>query len=351
MTIDTVHDADLRTLNTFGVRAHARKLLTLCTEAGLTQVAALVQREGMPLVLGGGSNVLLTRNLEQTVLRIDLRGIRLEPVQGTSAGSPVMVDAAAGESWDALVQHTVAHGLWGLENLSLIPGQVGASPIQNIGAYGVEMRDSFESLRAFDLETGEIREFDADACGFGYRDSFFKTSAGKRWLVLSVRFRLARVPRPRLEYGDLRAELAERDAHPSPGHAASPADPKRVADAVAAIRRRKLPDPARIGNAGSFFKNPVVPAAQAEALRLREPDMPVHSSNGGSAKLSAAWLIDRCGWKGTRRGDAGVSERHALVLVNHGNASGAQLLELARDIQRSVMDRFGVSLEPEPSIL
>ena len=359
MKLEAAGPADLRALNTFGVAARARRFMHLRDEAQLPHLAELCARDGLPFVLGGGSNVLLTRDLDEPVLQVALRGIRFiapgaeVPISlganaaaghvadtADDAPSRVVVEAAAGESWHALVRATVAHDLWGLENLALIWGQVGASPIQNIGAYGVEMREAFESLRAMDLRDGSVRTFDAAACRFGYRDSFFKTPAGRRWLVLSVRFALSRTPRPRLEYGELRARLG-----------ATPVDSAAVADAVAAIRRSRLPDPAEIGNAGSFFKNPVIDADTAAALRERHPGMPVHPAGAGLAKLSAAWLIEQAGWKGARRGDAGVSARHALVLVNHGAASGAQLLALARDIQDSVAQRFGVRLAPEPVVV
>ena len=366
MKLGAAGPADLRALNTFGVAARARRFVPLRDEAQLPHLAELCAHDGLPFVLGGGSNVLFTRDLDEPVVRVALRGIRFvapiaEAVAGPAVGSGndvaagavarmpvgahgdpsrVVVEAAAGESWDALVRATVAHGLWGLENLALIWGQVGASPIQNIGAYGVEMREAFESLRAMDLRDGSVRTFDAAACRFGYRDSFFKTPAGRGWLVLSVRFALSRTPRPRLDYGELRARLG-----------AAPVDSATVADAVAAIRRSRLPDPAEVGNAGSFFKNPVIDAAAAAALRERHPGLPVHPAGPNLAKLSAAWLIEQAGWKGVRRGDAGVSARHALVLVNHGAASGAQLLGLARDIQDSVAQRFGVRIEPEPVIV
>src|SRR5690606_1554115 len=282
-------------------------------------------------------------------------------------GDAAIVEAAAGENWHDFVCWTLDQGLGGLENLSLIPGTVGASPIQNVGAYGVEMRERFDSLEAADRRSGERRRLFAEDCRFGYRDSIFKHPEGAHWLVLSVRFRLSRRFEPRLDYGELRAELAAAAAaggapRAAPGDDAnSPAklDARAVAAAVVAIRRRKLPDPAVLGNAGSFFRNPVVEAARADALARSHPDMPRYPADdpdpqAGHAprvKLSAGWLIDRCGWKGFREGDAGVHDRHALVLVNHGAASGAQLLALAERIRESVRERFGVELEPEPTIV
>jgi len=238
---------------------------------------------------------------------------------------------------------TLRQGLCGLENLALIPGTVGAAPIQNIGAYGAEVREFIHAVEAFEPATGTMHRFNADGCGFAYRDSLFKQQPD-RYIVTAVEFNLSRVPSLKLDYAGIREELD------SLGIAA--ATPQHVADAVIAIRRRKLPDPAVLGNAGSFFKNPIVPAAQAEALKAEHDALPVFRGNDDTTrKLSAAWLIDQCGWKGHRDGDAGVAASHALVLVNHGQATGAQLLDLARRIADSVRSRFGVSLEPEPRVI
>jgi UDP-N-acetylmuramate dehydrogenase len=334
-----VADAPLGALNTFGIAATARVLWRVESAADVPQVVRALRDEagGAPLVLGGGSNLLLTGDLERPVLQVAIRGRRVVSDDGGS----IVVEAGAGEPWDPLVRWTLAQGAAGLENLALIPGTAGAAPIQNIGAYGVEQRDTFDSLDAVDLADGTARRFDAADCAFGYRDSVFKGPDGGRWLVVAVRWRLSRTPRLALDYGEVRDELA-RAGVAAPG-------PIDVADAVSAIRRRKLPDPAMLGNAGSFFKNPVVPAALADALRAREPGLPAWPA-GERVKLSAAWMIDRCGWKGHRDGDAGVHAAHALVLVNHGAASGAQLLALARRIRDSVRTRFGVELEPEPVI-
>jgi UDP-N-acetylmuramate dehydrogenase len=241
-----------------------------------------------------------------------------------------------------VVERLLAMERPGLENLALIPGQTGAAPIQNIGAYGVEQRDTFESLDAIDLHTGRMRRFDAIECAFAYRDSVFKQRDGGAWLVLAVRYALSREASLQLDYGDIRSELASRAI-------ASPTA-QQVADAVSAIRRRKLPDPAVLGNAGSFFKNPLVSPEQAAGLKAREPQLPVWPA-GDRAKLAAAWMIEQCGWKGFREGDAGVHADHALVLVNHGQASGAQLVALARSIRDSVHQRFGVRLEAEPVVV
>ncbi|ODS97405.1 MAG: UDP-N-acetylenolpyruvoylglucosamine reductase [Lautropia sp. SCN 69-89] len=330
----------LKALNSFGVEARAERLVELRDAADLPASLALLREHPPALVLGGGSNLLFSRDPPGTVLRVMLAGRRLLDER---AGE-VLVEAAAGENWHAFVGWTLELGLNGLENLSLIPGSVGAAPVQNVGAYGVEVCECFDSLDAVSLSDGAVRRFDAADCGFGYRDSVFKRETGAQWLITAVRFRLSRAPRLRLDYGELRDELRARGVT-SPGA-------REVADAVCAIRRRKLPDPAEIGNAGSFFKNPVVDRARAERLAEAHPGLPLYP--GGSpatAKLSAAWMIDRCGWKGHRDGDAGVHDRHALVLVNHGHASGAQILALATRIRESVRQRFGIELEPEPSVV
>ena len=363
MALEVRQDAPLDELNTFRVRARAHRLAVLEDAADIDAALDLLARSPRALVLGEGSNVLFTGDFDGTVLRMALRGRSL---LGSSTEGGTFVDAAAGENWHAFVQWTLAQGLAGLENLSLIPGTVGASPIQNIGAYGVEMRDRFDSLLAVDRRDGRRMRLDAADCRFGYRDSVFKHDSGAHWLVLAVRFRLGGRMRPELDYGELRAEIARRRAD-DPGSAgvaaradttASEPSAAEVAAAVCAIRRRKLPDPKQIGNAGSFFRNPVVSLAQAQDLAERFPELPQYPADPADAaaqreqrKLSAAWLIDQCGWKGARDGGAGVHERHALVLVNHGNAGGGELLRLAGRIAASVQERFGVALEPEPLVV
>jgi UDP-N-acetylmuramate dehydrogenase len=340
VTATRLEQASLRTLNTFGIDACARELWRLERLSDLPRTLAQLHANshGRPLVLGGGSNLLIAGDLDQAVLHIRLKGRRVLREESDT----LIIEAAAGESWDELVHWSLACGAQGLENLALIPGTVGAAPIQNIGAYGVELRDVFDSLDAVDIARGQWHQFDAAEAAFAYRDSLFKQQAG-RWLVTAVRFRLSRTPRLRLDYGDIGEELRRmKVSQPSPA---------QVAQAVSAIRRRRLPDPAVLGNAGSFFKNPIVPAAQARALAAREPGLPSWPGTTGFTKLSAAWMIDRCGWKGHRSGDAGVHADHALVLVNHGHASGADILALAHRIQASVAARFDVTLEPEPIVV
>lgn len=333
-----LENASLAKLNTFGIEVRARRLVMLEEPSRLSADLRTLAHDARLLVLGGGSNVLFTRDFDGTILHLRTRGMRV--VTEDPAG--VIVEAEGGETWESFVRWTLALGLSGLENLSLIPGTVGASPIQNIGAYGVEMRESFEGLTAIALDGGTVRDFHPDECAFGYRDSIFKAAETGRWLIARVRFRLRRDAMLRLDYGEIREVLREAGCS-VPG-------PAEVAEAVRTIRRRKLPDPSVTGNAGSFFRNPVVDAALAATLRSRHPELPCWPTEG-RFKLSAAWMIERCGWKGAREGDAGVHDRHALVLVNHGHASGAQVLALAHRIVASVRDAFGIVLEPEPSIL
>ncbi|NLD55513.1 MAG: UDP-N-acetylmuramate dehydrogenase [Burkholderiaceae bacterium] len=315
-----------------------------CLDAVL-EAAVAAGRERAPFVLAGGSNLLLARDIDEPLLLVRLTGRKLLEQDGDR----VLVEVAAGEPWHPLVRWTLDQGLAGLENLALIPGLVGAAPWQNIGAYGVEVASRIDSVAAIEIATGRRRSFSGAECAFAYRDSFFKSQAGRGWLITAVRLRLSRASEPQLDYGELRAEIARR-AGP---RASTMPTPVEVADAVEAIRRRKLPDPAVIGNAGSFFKNPVVTREKAEALLGRHPALPTHPvvDDPARVKLSAGWLIEQAGWRGHREGDAGVSAAHALVLVNHGRATGAQLLALARRVQVSVQDSFGVALEPEPVIV
>ncbi len=342
MPLSIVRNAELKSLNTFGVAASAASLITLEHESQLAELRAALADGPAPFVLGAGSNVLFTAEVPGTVLRVRLRGVRI--VSDDAHG--VVVEAAAGEDWDALVRWSLEQHCYGLENLALIPGTAGAAPIQNIGAYGVELSDVFESLDAIDLDSGVTATMSVADCAFGYRDSVFKRTGAGRWLVLRVRLRLARRAQLRLEHGDIGLAL-------SAAGIASPT-PADVAAAVRRVRRAKLPDPAQLGNAGSFFKNPIVSTAQAQRLLAGNPGVPNYPAvlDGAAArKLSAAWLIESCGWKGARDGDAGVDTRHALVLVNHGQATGAQLLGLAARIRDSVEERFGVRLEAEAVLL
>jgi UDP-N-acetylmuramate dehydrogenase len=330
------HDVSLAAFNTFRIPARARRYVRVTEPGHLATVAADPALAALPrLVLGGGSNLLITRDeVDALVLHMALAG---KEIVGTTDDA-VLVRARAGENWHAFVEWTLAQGLGGLENMALIPGTVGASPIQNIGAYGAEVKDCFHALTVFDFADGTTRTMDAAACRFAYRDSVFKHPEGASLVVLDVTFALPRAWTPNLRYAEL-AQAVQDIESPTP---------RQVADAVIAIRRRKLPDPAEIGNAGSFFKNPVVPREHCARLLDTWPDLVHHAQPDGSEKLAAGWLIDRCGWKGKSLGRAGVYPKQALVLVNNGGATGAEILALARAIQHDVEARFGVRLEPEP---
>ncbi|TAH49303.1 MAG: UDP-N-acetylmuramate dehydrogenase [Betaproteobacteria bacterium] len=329
-------DAELGPFNTFGLAARAARLVVLRTAADVRRLAmtpgwARTSR----LVLGGGSNLIFTGDFAGTVLKVEIAGRRLVAEDDVAW----VVEAGAGENWHDFVRWTLAQGWPGLENLSLIPGTVGAAPIQNIGAYGLEMAERFESLDAVELEGGEARVFRAADCAFGYRDSVFKRHPA-RWLVTAVRFRLPKRWAPVTRYADVARELeAQGIAQPTA---------QDVSDAVIAIRRRKLPDPAEIGNAGSFFKNPVVDAATHARLAAAHPMLPAYPQADGGVKLAAGWLIEQAGWKGRDLGPVGCFERQALVLVNRGGATGADVRRIAQAIQADVRARFGVELEPEP---
>ncbi|MDW9239523.1 UDP-N-acetylenolpyruvoylglucosamine reductase [Burkholderia thailandensis] len=341
-SVQLLSDYSLRAHNTFGFDVRARVAARIGSPEQFASLARDPRVAGLDaLVLGGGSNVLFTRDFDGLVLLDEIRGRAL----AREDDDAWYVEAGGGENWHAFVEWTLAEGMPGLENLALIPGTVGAAPIQNIGAYGIEMKERFASLRAVELATGEIVEFDAARCAFGYRDSFFKREGRGRFAIVSVTFRLPKMWAPRLGYADVARELAAR------GIDASRASARDVFDAVVAIRRAKLPDPLELGNAGSFFKNPVIDAHAYAALRAREPDVASYPQPDGRMKLAAGWLIDRCGWKGRALGAAAVHDRQALVLVNRGGASGADVLALARAIQRDVLERFGVELEMEPVCL
>jgi UDP-N-acetylmuramate dehydrogenase len=338
-SITFISDYPLRAHNTFGFDVRARLACRIET-AGQFALAARDARAGrLPkLVLGGGSNVVFTRDFEGLMLLVALAGKRVVREDDDAW----YVEAAAGENWHAFVAWTLAMGMPGLENLALIPGTVGAAPIQNIGAYGLEMAERFVSLRAVELATGDTADFDAARCRFGYRDSFFKREGRERYAITSVTFRLPKAWTPRADYADVARELDARSAAPTP---------QAIFDAVVAVRRAKLPDPLALGNAGSFFKNPVIDAPAYETLRAREPQLVAYPQADGRVKLAAGWLIDRCGWKGRAMGAAAVHERQALVLVNRGGATGADIVALARAIQLDVKERFGVDLEPEPLVV
>ena len=334
------HHVSLRDFNSFGLPAVAATLVHLSSEAELKQLLTQAEFALAPkLILGGGSNMVFTHDVTATVLKVEIMGRTL--VQEDERAW--VVEAGAGENWHEFVAWTLKQGWPGLENLALIPGLVGAAPVQNIGAYGVELKDRFESLDTVDLETGRSSSLGPAQCHFGYRDSVFKQALAGKSLITRVRLRLPKPWLPVLGYVDLERKMAESgDRQPS-------AD--TIFNWVCAIRRAKLPDPALIGNAGSFFKNPVVSQEQCRDIIGRDPEIVHYQLADGSVKLAAGWLIDACGWKGKSVGQAGVYEKQALVLVNRGGAIGAEVMTLALAIEESVYGRFGIRLEREPVIL
>lgn len=337
-------DVNLKSCNTFGLPATARRLVRIREAADVRRVVDHPELGRAPkFVLGGGSNLVLTKDLDAVVLKMEIPGLRLLEERADAW----IIEAGAGVPWHELVRWCVEQGYPGLENMALIPGTVGAAPVQNIGAYGLEMKDRLDSVEVMDLVTGRPVRLPAEVCQLAYRDSVFKLSgpgglAGKS-VITSVRLRLPKPWQPELGYLELERRMAETGI--------SAPTPRQIFDWVCAIRRAKLPDPAVIGNAGSFFKNPVVTPEQCRDIIGRDPGIVHYPMPDGSIKLAAGWMIDACGWKGKTVGGAAVYEKQALVLVNRGEARGAEVVTLARAIQESVYGRFGIRLEPEPVVL
>lgn len=331
----------LRAFNTFGIEAEARQFVEISSVEQYISIRKSGEFTHLPhLFLGGGSNVLLTKAQEALVVKISIPGISVIKQDADF----VWLKAGAGVVWDELVQYSVNQGWSGLENLSLIPGTVGAAPMQNIGAYGVEIKDTFESLEALNLQTLEVEVFDVKACAFGYRESYFKRAGKGQYLISTVTFKLAKKPSIKTSYGAIQEVLVAKGIkNPSI---------REVADAVIEIRKSKLPDPKDIGNSGSFFKNPTVSASEAARLTAENPGIPNYPVEGSTeVKFPAGWFIEKAGWKGYRKGDAGVHAKQALVLVNYGEATGGEILALSEEIKKSIKDTFGVSLETEVNIL
>ena len=333
-----IENAPLLKRNTLRVDARAKLLAEVRDASKLPELLEFpALRAGRLVVLGEGSNILLAGDIDGTVLAMETRGVHVE-----QDGDLAHIAVAAGERWDDFVRWTLGQGFAGLENLILIPGTVGAAPIQNIGAYGTEVAEFIESVEAWDRAERRVVTLSHDTCAFAYRDSLFKHEPD-RFIVTAVRFALPRQHALRTDYAGIREELDRMGvSNPAPFH---------VAEAVVHLRTRKLPDPAVIGNAGSFFKNPIVDAAQGEALQREHPELVAWPGKDARWKLSAAWLIETAGFKGMREGDAGISNRHALVLVNHGKASGQELWAFAQRVIEGVQARFGVRLEPEPVVM
>ena len=333
-----VENASLQGRNTFRVPARAAMLIDVRKPDAFGELFGYAMLRTQPLlVLGEGSNVLFTRDWPGVVVAVAALGIRVVQDEGEHA----RIRVEAGESWNDFVRWSLGRGYTGLENLVLIPGTVGAAPIQNIGAYGTEVREFISAVEAWDRHAGRLVTLTNAQCAFNYRDSLFKRERD-RYVVTAVEFELPRTRALRIDYAGVREELAAMGV-------AEPSAPA-VAEAIARIRTRKLPNPALLGNAGSFFKNPLVDANTADALLAAHPGLPAWPA-GDRSKLSAAWLIEACGFKGLREGDAGISAQHALVLVNHGDASGAHLWALAERVRATVSERFGVELEPEPIVI
>jgi len=349
----------LQPLNSFHILAKAQALLRIKSEADIESLLADAQWHGFPkFVLGGGSNIVLTGDVKPLVLKVEVPGRRVV----SHNDKQVIVEAGAGERWHDFVAWTLAQGYPGLENMALIPGTVGAAPVQNIGAYGVELQDRFDSLDAVDLHTGQVFTLNAAQCAFGYRDSVFKHRSAanravghkpvglkNRALILRVRLALPKVWKPVVGYTDLEKKMQEQGV--------TAPTPQQIFDWVCEVRRAKLPDPDQIGNAGSFFKNPTVSSEQCADIIARDPKVVHYILANGSVKLAAGWLIDACGWRGKSVGQAGVYEKQALVLVNRGSvtgpggATGGEVMTLAKAIQTSVYERFGIRLEPEPVVV
>jgi UDP-N-acetylmuramate dehydrogenase len=330
----------LKPYNTFGIDVKSEFFLDIKSIGDLGDFLKSDTRKFKPfLVLGGGSNILFTRDFEGTILRVGLKGI--EKVREDD--DTVWIKAYAGEKWDDLVGFCVEQGFGGVENLSLIPGSVGAAPVQNIGAYGVELKNVFYELQAIHIETGDIRTFTKADCEFSYRNSIFKGKAQGQFIILSVTLTLSRKPVFNTTYGSIEDELKAIGTGEK--------NLKSIREAVSRVRRSKLPDPAEIGNAGSFFKNPVIAGMKYKELKDSFPNLVAYKDQSDDYKVSAGWLIEACGWKGKRVSNAGVYSRQALILVNYGGAKGKDILELAMDVKQSVKDRFGIELEHEVIII
>lgn len=326
--------------NTMGINATARFFVEVNSVEELTGALEFAEEKSSSmLVLGGGSNILFVNDFDGLVILNRIKGIEVL----SEDENQVTLKCGAGENWHQLVLNCVEKGYGGLENLSLIPGTVGAAPIQNIGAYGVELKDVFERLEAFDIEKRELRTFSKEECAFGYRDSIFKKELKGKVIITSVTLKLSKKPELNFSYSSLKEKLEEKGiTKPSI---------KDISDAVIEVRQSKLPDPEEIGNTGSFFKNPVISVFQFDELKSKYPELPSYPVSERQVKVPAGWLIEQAGWKGKRVGDAGVHEKQALVLVNHGNAMGEEIWSLANQIIDSVDQKFDIRLTPEVNIL
>lgn len=323
--------------NTFGIDAYCDTFVDYeLTEEAVYVAAALRAEPEVPyIIVGGGSNLLLTQDFHGTVVHPAVHGIFPQDDDTIICG--------AGEKWDDIVDTAIDLGLYGAENLSLIPGDVGASAVQNIGAYGVEVKDFIEEIEAVEIETGEIRTFKREDCQYGYRQSRFKQDWRNKYLISWVTYRFSRTFEPKLDYGNIRAMLAEQGIEKP--------TPRQLRNIIIDIRRAKLPDPEELGNAGSFFMNPIVPRAKYEELAAQYEGMPYYAVDEDHVKIPAGWMIDQCGWKGRSLGRAGVHDKQALVLVNRGGATGQEIVDLCHAIQKDVKEKFGIEIKPEVNIV
>lgn len=337
--MEIVKNYPLKALNTFGITASAAEFVSVTTVEEL--VTVLKENKGKKLfILGGGSNMLLTQDIDALVIHVNLKGIEVVNLDENT----VQLKAMAGENWHNFVQYCIGQNYGGIENLSLIPGNVGTTPIQNIGAYGVEIKDTMVSCEAVEIATGELKTFTNADCHFAYRESIFKGALKGQFIIVSVTFGLTTKDHIlHTAYGDITTELTSKNI-------ISPTI-KEVGEAITTIRQSKLPDPKVLGNSGSFFKNPIIPKAQFDALHQKHPAMPHYVVSDTEVKVPAGWLIEQCGLKGSRFGDAGVHAKQALVIVNYGNATGQELLDLSRKVQQTVLDTFGIAIEAEVNVI
>ncbi len=335
--MQTQKNISLKSYNTFGINVTANEFIKINS---LENLKELIQKRSDFFILSGGSNLLLTKNIDKLVVHLNLKGIEILQ----SNENEVFVKVQAGENWHEFVLWCIAHDFGGIENMSLIPGNVGTTPIQNIGAYGVELKDSMYELEALEIESGTLKTFSNQSCQFGYRNSVFKNEYKGKYIITSVTFKLTKKEHKlNSSYGAIQSEL-EKNNIKNPTIAA-------ISNAVIAIRQSKLPDPKELGNSGSFFKNPVILKHQFRQLQHKFPEVPHYIISETEVKVPAGWLVEQCGFKGKRFGDAGVHKNQALVLVNYGNATGQEIFDLSKRIQRDVLEKFDVSLEAEVNIL
>jgi UDP-N-acetylmuramate dehydrogenase len=335
MTIQS--DFSLKAYNTFGIEAKAKQFVSAHSITDLNEVLLLNQDI---FVLGGGSNMLLTQNINKLVVHVDLKGISVV----NEDENHVWVKANAGENWHEFVLWCIDHNYGGIENLSLIPGNVGTTPIQNIGAYGIEIKDVFASCEAININSREIKEFNKEDCQFGYRESIFKNSLKEQFIITSVIFKLTKQKhKTNSSYGAIETELANNNI--------SIPTIKDISNAVIAIRKSKLPDPKELGNSGSFFKNPIIPSDKYKELHKKHPEMPHYVISETEVKVPAGWLIEQAGFKGKRFGDAGIHKNQALVLVNYGNATGQEIVAVSKNIQKTILEKYEIAIEAEVNII